>query len=137
MSLFPGTRAYNRIAHRKIVKIEARQRFPGGTVVKNLSANAGDARDTSLIPGLERSPGEGNGHPLQCSYPENSVDREAWQATVHGVRKSWTQLSTPARARVCTHTHTHTAEVHTRRERVWASSLMRRNAVRQLSHLLI
>ena len=91
--MFPGTRAYNRIAHRKIVKIEARQRFPGGTVVKNLSANAGDARDTSLIPGLERSPGEGNGHPLQCSYPENSVDREAWQATVHGVRKSWTQLS--------------------------------------------
>ena len=43
----------------------------------------------------------------------------------------------PLHARAHTHTHTHTAEVHTRRESVWASSLVRRNAVRQLSHLLI
>ena len=84
---------YSRIAHRKIVKTEARQRFPGGTVVKNLPANAGDARDTGLIPEWERSHGEGNGHPLQCSYLENSMDREAWQATVHEVAKSRTQLS--------------------------------------------
>ena len=126
---------YSRIAHRKIVKTKARQRFPGGTVVKNLPANAGDARDTGLIPELERSHGEGNGHLLQCSYLENSMDREAWQATVHEVAKSRTQLSTPARTH--THTHTHTWQRCAPRERVWASSLMRRNAVKQLSHLFI
>ena len=49
--------------------------------------------DPGLIPGLERSPGEGNGNPLQCSCLENSMDRVAWQATVHGVTKSQTQLS--------------------------------------------
>ena len=45
-----------------------------------------------LIPGLGRSPGEGHGNPLQYSCLENSMDRRAWQATVHGVAKSWTQL---------------------------------------------
>jgi len=59
-------------------------------VVKNLSANAGDTRDTDLIPGLGRSPGEGNGNPFQYSCLENSMDRGTWQATVHGVAKSWT-----------------------------------------------
>ena len=48
--------------------------FPGGSVVKNLPANAGDA---GLIPGLARAPGEGNGNPLQYSCLENSVDRGA------------------------------------------------------------
>ena len=62
-------------------------------MVKNLSANSGDARDMGLIPGLGRSPGGGNGNPLQFSYLENSMLREAWQATVHGVTKSRTQLS--------------------------------------------
>ena len=62
-------------------------------MVKNLSANSGDARDIGLIPGLGRSPGGGNGNPLQFSYLENSMLREAWQATVHGVTKSRTQLS--------------------------------------------
>ena len=46
-----------------------------------------------LIPGLGRSPGEWNGNPLQYSCLENPVDRGAWQATVHGVAKGWTQLS--------------------------------------------
>ena len=64
--------------------------FPGGTVVKNLPANAGD---TGSIPGEGRSPGEGNGNPLQSSCLENSMDRRAWTATVHGVTKSWTRLS--------------------------------------------
>ena len=57
-------------------------------VVKNLPANAGDLGDTGLIPGLGRSPGEGNGYPLQHSCLEHSMDRGAWQATVHGVAES-------------------------------------------------
>ena len=48
--------------------------FPGGTVVKNLTANAGDARDSGLIPGSERSPGGGNDNPLQYFCLENSID---------------------------------------------------------------
>ena len=63
--------------------------FPGGSVVKNLPANAGD---TSLISGPGRSPGEGNGNPLQYSCLENPLDREAWEATVHWVTKSQTRL---------------------------------------------
>ena len=59
-------------------------------VVKNLPANAGD---TSLIPVLGRSPGEGNGNALQFSCLENPMDRGAWWATVHGSQKCWTQLS--------------------------------------------
>ena len=62
-------------------------------VVKNLPANAGDARDTGSIPGSGRSPGGGNGNPIQYSCLENSMDRGAWQATVHGVAKSRTWLS--------------------------------------------
>ena len=55
-----------------------------GSVVKNLPANAGDL---DSIPGLGRSPGEGNGNPLQYSCLGNPIDREAWQTTVHGVKK--------------------------------------------------
>ena len=62
----------------------------GGAVVKNLLANAGDIGDSGLIPGLGRSPREGNGNPLQNSCLENSMDRGVWQATVHGVAKSQT-----------------------------------------------
>ena len=60
--------------------------FPGRPVVKveNLPVNAGDA---DLILGSERSPGEGNGNPLQCSCLGNPMDRGAWQVTVHGVTK--------------------------------------------------
>ena len=61
--------------------------------VKNLPANAGDTRDEGLIPGLRRSLGGGNGNPFQHSCLENSMDRGAWWATVHGVGKSQTQLS--------------------------------------------
>ena len=64
--------------------------LPGGAVVKNLLASVGDARDLSSIPKSGRSPGVGNGNPLQYSCLENSMDRTAWQATVHGVVKSWT-----------------------------------------------
>ena len=62
-------------------------------VVKNLPVNAGDARDAGLIPGSGRSPGGGNGNPLQYSCLENPTDSGAWWATVHGVAKSRTRLS--------------------------------------------
>ena len=63
---------------------------PGGSEVKASACNEGDL---GLIPGLGRSPGEGNGNPLQYSCLENPMDGGAWWATVHGVAKSWTQLS--------------------------------------------
>ena len=59
-------------------------------MVKNPSVNAGDIRGTDSIPGSERSPGEGNGNPLQYTCLENPMDREAWWATVHRVAKSQT-----------------------------------------------
>ena len=57
---------------------------------KNPPANAGNPRDVGSIPGSGRSPGEGNGSPLQYSCLRNPMDRGAWQATVDGVAKSWT-----------------------------------------------
>ena len=63
-----------------------------GLMVKNPPANARDIRDTGYIPGSGRSPGEGNGNPLQYSCLGNSMDRGAWQATVHRVTKSKTGL---------------------------------------------
>ena len=59
--------------------------FPGGSEVKASACNAGDL---SLIPGSGRSPGEGNGNPLQYSCLESPMDRGAWWAIVHGVAKS-------------------------------------------------
>ena len=64
--------------------------FPDGTVVKNPPTNTEDARDMSLILGSGRSPGKGNGNPLQYSCLENFMDRGAWQDTVHGIKNSWT-----------------------------------------------
>ena len=64
--------------------------FPAGSDGKESACNVGDL---GSIPGLGRSPGEGNGSPLQYSCLVNSMDRGVWWATVHGVRKSWTQLS--------------------------------------------
>ena len=62
-------------------------------VLRNLPANAGDIRDAGSIPGSGRYPGEGNSNPLQYSCLENSMDRGSWQARVHGVAKSQTQLT--------------------------------------------
>ena len=59
-------------------------------MVKNPPVNAGDTRDMGLIPESGTSPGAGNGNPLQYSCLENSMDRGAWRATVHGVTKSLT-----------------------------------------------
>ena len=64
--------------------------FPGGLGDKETACNAGDP---GSIPGSGRSPGEGNGYPLQYSCLEDPTDRGAWQATVHRVTKSWTWLS--------------------------------------------
>ena len=61
-------------------------------MVKNLPARAGDARDTGPIPELGKCPGEENGNPLQYCCLENSMDRRAWQATVHGIAKSRVRL---------------------------------------------
>ena len=61
-------------------------------MVKNPPGDAGDPRDEGSTPESGRSPGEGNGNPLQYSCLENPKDRGAWQATVHGVTKSWIQL---------------------------------------------
>ena len=76
-------------AHFKLkLNISVYMGFSGDSVVKNLPANAGDV---GLIPGSGRSPGESNGNPPQYSCLENSNDRGAWQATVHGVAKSRAQ----------------------------------------------
>ena len=64
--------------------------FPGGSEDKASACNVGDP---GSIPGLGRSPGEGNGNPLQYSCLENPMDRGTWRATVHGVAKSQTRLS--------------------------------------------
>ena len=64
--------------------------IPGGSEVIVSASNAGDL---GSIPRSGRSPGEGNGNPLQYSCLENPMDRGAWWATVHGVTKSWTRLS--------------------------------------------
>ena len=71
--------------------------FPGGSVVKNPPASAGNV---DSIPGLGRSPRVGNGSPLQYSHLENPMDRGSWWATVHGIAKSLTQLK-----RLNMHTH--------------------------------
>ena len=62
-------------------------------VVKDLPANAGELRDTGSIPGSGRYPGEWHGNPLKYYCPENSIDRGAWWAIVHGATKNWIQLS--------------------------------------------
>ena len=76
--------------------------FPRGSVVKNPPASAGDAGDVGLIPGSGRSPGGGHGNPSQYSCLQNSMNRGAWQAMVHGVAKSQSWLK-----RLSTNTRTH------------------------------
>ena len=66
------------------------QGLAGGSTEKETACHAGGHRS---VPGLGRSPGEGNSYPLQCCGLENSMDRGAWQATIHRVIKSWTRLS--------------------------------------------
>ena len=72
--------------------------FPGGSDGKEFACNVGDL---GLIPGLGRSPGEGNGTPVQYSCCDDLMDRGAWRAAVHGVAKSRTRLSDCALTAVC------------------------------------
>ena len=74
--------------------------FPGGALVKNLPAKAGDTRHAGSIPVSGKSPGGGNGNTLQYSCTENSMGRGAWWATAHG---GYTESDC-----VIEHTHTHT-----------------------------
>ena len=76
--------------------MKGRSGFPGGSMVKNPPANAGDQ---GAISGSGRAPGGGHGNPLQYSCLENPMDRGAWQAIVHRVAKSRTQLK-----QISTHT---------------------------------
>ena len=78
----------------------------GGTMVKNPPANVEDGRDVGLIPGSGRSPGEGNGNPLQYFCLENSMDRGAWLVSIHRITENRTWLSRLS-SWVCMHTHTH------------------------------
>ena len=83
--------------------IHSPEGLPGGLVVKNPPADVGDIRGLGSIPGLGRSPKGGHGNPLQYSCLENPMDRGVWQAIVHRVTKSPTQLKG-----LSTHTHTFT-----------------------------
>ena len=67
--------------------------FPGGASGKEPTCHCRRLRDPSLIPGPGRSPGGGNGNPIQYFCLENPMDRGAWKATIHEVTKSWTQLN--------------------------------------------
>ena len=77
-------------------------------MIKNPPANAGDIRDTSLIPTTGRSSGVGNGNPFQYSCLENSRDKGAWWSAVHGVTESDMTEGTRAHTHTHTHIHTHT-----------------------------
>ena len=85
MSFLEGEIGSRPLEHKRVFK-----GFPSGSDGK---ASACNAEDPGMIPGWGRSPGEGNGNPLRYSCLENPMDTEDWQATVHGVAKSWIQLS--------------------------------------------
>ena len=76
--------------HQQRASVQIIRGFSGGSVVKNLTANTGDARDASWTSGLGGSPGRGNGNPLHYSCLENPMDRGVWWTTVQRVPKSWT-----------------------------------------------
>ena len=90
--------------------------FPGGTVVENLPANAGDL---GLIPGLGKSPGGGNGKLLQYSCLKNSMDSGPWQATVHGGHKELDMTEQLSSSSKCQYTHFPDLEM----ECLWHSTL--------------
>jgi len=88
--------------------------FPGGPVVKNPPASAGDMRNVGSIPGSGRSPGGGYGNPLQSCCLENPLDRGACWAIIHRVKKSWTRLK-----RLSMHTLPVAQVLHKKRTLFW------------------
>ena len=99
LPLFCSTQTLSGLGHASPPHTGKKNLLSVSQVVKNPLAKVGDARDVGAIPGSGRSPGVGNGNPLQDSCLENSMDRGAWWATVHGVTKSQTRMSSWA------HTH--------------------------------
>ena len=75
-----------------IAEVDHIMGFPGGSGVKNPPANAGATGNTGSIPGPGRSPGVGDGNPLQYSWGNNPMDGGAWPAVVHEVTNSWKRL---------------------------------------------
>ena len=86
------SKGLSRVKEYIIFKWLAIKRFPWWLSGKETTYNVGAAKDVGLIPELERSPAEGNGNPPQYSCLENPIDRRTWQAMVHRVAKSQTQL---------------------------------------------
>ena len=103
MRMQMGAQRCKRFVIMLIIRIQGRNQTAGGLPCSSNGKES--AGDQGSIPGLGRSSGEGNGNPLQYSCLENSMDREAWWATVRGVAKSWTWLTD---SHIHTHTHTHT-----------------------------
>ena len=88
---FPGHQLWGCVCRLAQICFAARTApLSGGASVEN--PPTGDIKDAGSMPGSGRSPGGGNGRPLKYSYLENPMDRGTWQATVHGVAKSWTRL---------------------------------------------
>ena len=93
-------------------KVKCKLGLPGGSDGKESACNAGDQ---GLIPGSGRSPGEGNGNPLQCSWLENLMDGGAWWATVHGVARVRHDLATklpPPYAHICIYIYAYILDLH-------------------------
>ena len=82
-----------RVVQKNKEEIKGRKKSLGENGSSDSKESTHNAGDLGSIPGLGRSPEEGNGNSLQYSCLENPMDRGAWQSTVHGVAKSWTQLS--------------------------------------------
>ena len=93
-------------------------------MVKNLPANAGEARDTGSISGLGKSPGGGHGNLSQYSCLENSMDRGAWRAIVHGVAESQLWLNSLSLSLSHTHTHTHPRDTNSSVGVAWCSDYL-------------
>ena len=91
LSSFNHSEKFSKYQHNLICLVSL-PGFLSGSGIKNPPANAGDLGDPGSTPGSGRSPGEGNGNPLQYSCLENSMGRGAWWAIVHGVAKSQTRL---------------------------------------------
>ena len=119
--------------------IQSRTSSSVAELVKNPPTSAGDARDEGSIPGSGRSPGEGSGHPLQCSCLENSMDRGAWRATVYGVTKNKIQLSMQAsmlgNGLTIARTHEHISQGFPENRTIWRQTSI--HLLQELAHAIL